>query len=116
MSESELAFALKAAAPTNLKPQQLKEWFQAKKVAQQKVLERVQEASSFLSSGENTLSDWVEFDQARQINAEQAKQQPAGAAPPSGADPQQTGAVPPGQAAQPQRLVFDPATGQLVPK
>lgn len=77
LSENELKFALQAAIPDNLQPAQLKEWLTAKKRAQQKVLERVQEAASFLSSGENTLKDWIEFDQARQLNAESQNQQQA---------------------------------------
>lgn len=69
LSEKELAFAVSAAIPDNLQPAELKVWLQAKKRAQQMVLERVQEAASFLSSGDHTLKDWIEFDKARQINA-----------------------------------------------
>jgi len=87
LSESELKFALKAAIPDSLQPEDLKQWLTAKKRAQQKVLERVQEAASFLSSGTNTIKDWIEFDAAKQLNAGAAKelgplevQQPAPAA------------------------------------
>lgn len=77
LSESELKFALQAAIPDNLQPEQLKKWLIAKKRSQQKALERVQEAASFLSSGENTLKDWIEFDKANQLNAESDKNQPS---------------------------------------
>ena len=70
LSEKELAFAVSAAIPQNLSPAELKEWLKAKKVAQQKVLERVQEAASFLSSGEKTVTDWIEYNKAREFNAQ----------------------------------------------
>jgi hypothetical protein len=68
LSESELKFALAAAIPTGLQPAELKEWLIAKRDAQKKVKERVEEAASFLSTGTHTLTDWIEFDKARQLN------------------------------------------------
>lgn len=67
LSEKELDFAVDAAIPRNLQPQELKTWLEAKKISQQKVLERVQRAASFLSSGDKTLKDWLEYDRAAQI-------------------------------------------------
>jgi len=68
LSESELKFALAAAIPTNLQPAELKEWLIAKRDAQKKVKARVEEAASFLSTGTHTLTDWIAFDQAKQLN------------------------------------------------
>jgi len=68
LSESELKFALNAAIPDTLQPAELKEWLIAKRNSQRKVKERVEEAASFLSDGTHTLKDWIEFDQAKQIN------------------------------------------------
>lgn len=76
LSESELKFALQAAIPTNLQPAELKEWLIAKRDAQKKVKERVEEAASFLSDGTHTLKDWIEFDQARQLNIKNQQNQP----------------------------------------
>jgi len=75
LSESELKFALSAAIPTNLQPAELKEWLIAKRDAQKKVKERVEEAASFLSTGTHTLTDWIAFDQARQLNIKNKQEQ-----------------------------------------
>ena len=80
LSESELKFALKAAIPDNLQPQDLKQWLIAKRDAQRKVKARVEEAASFLSEGTNTIKGWIEVDAARQLNAKnraEAATQPA---------------------------------------
>jgi len=77
LSESELAFALKAAIPDNLQPADLKQWLIAKRDAQKKVKARVEEAATFLSNGTHTISDWVEFDKAKQLNQQnQVSEQP----------------------------------------
>lgn len=76
LSESELKFALKAAIPDNLQPVELKEWLIAKRDAQKKVKERVEEAASFLSTGTHTLADWIAFDQAKQLNIKNKKETP----------------------------------------
>ncbi len=76
LSESELKFALAAAIPTNLQPVELKEWLTAKRDAQKKVKARVEEAASFLSDGTHTLKDWIEFDQARQLNIKNQQADP----------------------------------------
>lgn len=75
LSESELAFALRTALPTNLQPSALREWLVAKKRAQQKVKERLEEAASFLSDGTHTIKDWIEFDKAKQLNIQNTNQQ-----------------------------------------
>lgn len=75
LSESELKFALQAAIPTNLQPAELKEWLIAKRDAQKKVKERVEEAASFLSTGTHTLTDWIAFDQAKQLNIKNKQEQ-----------------------------------------
>jgi len=77
LSESELKFALSAAIPTNLQPAELKEWLIAKRDAQKKVKERVEEAASFLSTGTHTLTDWIAFDQAKQLNIKNKQEQVA---------------------------------------
>jgi hypothetical protein len=84
LSESELKFALQAAIPTNLQPAELKEWLIAKRDAQKKVKERVEEAASFLSDGTHTLKDWIEFDQARQLNIKNQQQANQNELPPIG--------------------------------
>lgn len=96
LSESELKFALKAAIPDNLQPADLKQWLIAKRDAQKKVKERVEEAATFLSSGTNTLSDWIEFDKAKQLNlqnqpSDQPSQVPELLARPNQATAQQDG-------------------------
>lgn len=58
LSESELAFALKAAIPNNLQPEELKEWLTAKKNAQQKILSGLDEMATFLGDGTKTIADW----------------------------------------------------------
>lgn len=93
LSESELKFALAAAIPTNLQPAELKEWLVAKRDAQKKVKERVEEAASFLSTGTHTLTDWIAFDQARQLNIKNQQSQtvtPPAVTPPA-ANAQQIG-------------------------
>lgn len=58
LSESELAFALKAAIPTNLEPEELKQWLTAKKTAQEKILSGLNEMANFLGDGTKTIADW----------------------------------------------------------
>lgn len=58
LSESELAFALKAAIPDNLPPAELRKWLVAKKGAQQKILTGLDEMANFLGGGTKTLVDW----------------------------------------------------------
>lgn len=58
LSESELAFALKAAIPDNLQPAELKQWLTAKRNAQQKILSGLEEMTTFLGDGTKTLADW----------------------------------------------------------
>lgn len=85
LSESELKFALNAAIPDTLQPADLKQWLIAKRDAQRKVKERVEQAASFLSEGTHTIKDWIEFDAANQLNqknqAEAAQAQAATPAP-----------------------------------
>lgn len=58
LSESELDFALQAAIPDGLQPQELKRWLVAKKNAQQKILSGLNEMVDFLGAGDKTLKDW----------------------------------------------------------
>ena len=58
LSESELAFALQAAIPDNMNPEDLKKWLSAKKNTQQKILVGLDEVSTFLGDGTKTITDW----------------------------------------------------------
>jgi hypothetical protein len=58
LSESELAFALSAAAPDNMQPAELKNWFIAKRNAQEKILSGLDEVSTYLTGGDKTIKDW----------------------------------------------------------
>jgi len=97
LSKGELDLAKQVALPTGLDTPQLIQYLQDKKVAQQKLRDYFNEQIQFLDQG-GTVAGFL-----RQKEAEQG-QQPA---------QQQQAAQ---QAPQTQRLVFDPATGQLVPK
>tara|TARA_Y100000310_G_scaffold342527_1_gene446156 strand:- start:6419 stop:7666 length:1248 start_codon:yes stop_codon:yes gene_type:complete len=68
LSEGELDLALKTALPTNLKGPALKEWLLAKKTAMNKLHNYVRDAAAFLTSGEHTIKDWLELQQAKAIN------------------------------------------------
>tara|TARA_R110000850_G_scaffold105926_8_gene217119 strand:+ start:678 stop:1934 length:1257 start_codon:yes stop_codon:yes gene_type:complete len=58
LSESELAFALRAAIPDNLPPRELRQWLVAKKASQEKLLQGIEAFVSFTGGGEKTLADW----------------------------------------------------------
>ena len=74
LSESELDFALQAAIPDNLEPDELKQWLSAKKASQEKILKGLNEMANFLGGGEKTIADW----NARQamLSINQASAQP----------------------------------------
>ncbi len=75
LSEKELEFALDSALPSKLNPAALKEWLMAKRNAQLKVKERLEQAAQFLSSGDNTVEDWIQYDKARQFSRENQERQ-----------------------------------------
>lgn len=101
LSENELKFALQAGLPTKLEGNDLVEWLQAKKASQQKLANYINEAATFLTSGENTIADFLELKKAQQINREEPAPAPTAA---PGAPPVPTAApvtAPAPEAAQP---------------
>lgn len=70
LSESELAFALKTALPTNLSPPDLRRWLVRKKDAQLKLAGYLEEVASFLGTPGNTTKDFIELQKVRQLEAE----------------------------------------------
>jgi hypothetical protein len=67
LSESELQFALDTALPKKLEGPQLKRWVQAKQQSQAKLKDYLTEAASFLSSGENTIADFLQMKKAESV-------------------------------------------------
>jgi hypothetical protein len=59
LSESELAFALNVALPTNLEPEPLKDFIGRKISAQKKLAIELRKAASFLGTPGNTIADYV---------------------------------------------------------
>lgn len=86
LSENELKFALDSALPQNLAGPDLVEWLQARKSSQSKLLNYIQDAASFLSSGENTISDFIAREQAREVNRQGASVPGAAPMPNAGID------------------------------
>jgi len=86
LSESELAFALDTALPTNLQPKDLRDFLVRKKDAQEKLRAGLEEAAVFLMEG-NTVADLVKKRRSdREANnqgAQSAPDQTQGAAQPT---------------------------------
>lgn len=59
LSESELAFALDTALPTNLEPVALREWLVEKKRVQGLLANELRKAASFLGTPGNTIADYI---------------------------------------------------------
>jgi hypothetical protein len=60
LSEKELAFALETGLPTNMRPDELKQWLQRKYEAQTKLENYLYRAAVFLGQPGNTVADWME--------------------------------------------------------
>ena len=60
LSESELAFALDTALPTDLQPKALKTWLKRKQVVQRKLAKGLRDAAVFLGKPGNTIADYIE--------------------------------------------------------
>lgn len=67
LSGSELQFALDTALPKKLEGEDLKQWVRAKKRSHEKLRDYLSEAATFLSSGENTIADFLQKKQAEKI-------------------------------------------------
>jgi len=61
LSKGELDLALDVALPDKLSPPELRSWLINKRGAQQKLWDYLKEQATFLSKGENTVSDWYTF-------------------------------------------------------
>lgn len=61
LSEGELQLALSTALPTNLDEPELRQWLEDKKAAQLKLKKELEKAAVFLSKGNNTVGDYLEF-------------------------------------------------------
>lgn len=70
LSESELQFALQAAIPDNLQPAELRQWLVAKRNAQQKILQGLDEVAIFLGDGTKTVADFRNKQIAERLSAE----------------------------------------------
>ncbi len=60
LSEGELRMAMSTAAPTNMRPEYLKEWFQERIKSKNNVLKVTQDMVRFLSGGDKTMKDYYE--------------------------------------------------------
>lgn len=60
LSESELAFALDTALPTNLEPKELNLWLKRKIKSQRALGKGLRDAASFLGKPGNTIADYIE--------------------------------------------------------
>jgi hypothetical protein len=74
LSESELAFALDTALPTNLEKEPLKAWLKSKIGAQQKLAAELRKAASFLGKPGNTIADYVNILEEDALKKEQENQ------------------------------------------
>jgi hypothetical protein len=75
LSESELAFALDTALPTNLEKEPLKAFLRKKIEAQKKLATELRKAASFLGTPGNTIGDYVNILEADALKKEQENQQ-----------------------------------------
>jgi hypothetical protein len=81
LSEGEREFALSTALPSTLKPQDLKLWLQRKKITQEKLIAQLQDASVFLGTPGNTISDFIELKKLETLEQEsQGQESQAGGA------------------------------------
>lgn len=71
LSEAELNFALSSALPTKLDNASLRQWLTAKKSAQQKLSNYLQNAAVFLGTPGNTIAKWVAIQQKAQSKRNQ---------------------------------------------
>jgi hypothetical protein len=60
LSEAELKLAMETAVPRNLDEPQLREWLVARRVAQEKAADMLQNAALFLMTPGNTIPMWIE--------------------------------------------------------
>jgi hypothetical protein len=60
LSEGELRMAMSTAAPTNMRPEYLKKWFQERIKSKNNVLKVTQDMVRFLSGGDKTMKDYYE--------------------------------------------------------
>jgi len=67
LSEKELEFAIDTGLPDKMNQDDLRVWLQNKKVAQQKLINNLTEAANFLSSGENTIADFIQLKRAQEV-------------------------------------------------
>jgi hypothetical protein len=74
LSESELAFALDTALPTNLEKEPLKAFLRKKIEAQKKLATELRKAASFLGTPGNTIGDYVNILEADALKKEQENQ------------------------------------------
>lgn len=71
LSESELRFALNKAMPTKLGPEDLKRWLIKRKDVTQKLADYLSETAQFLGTPGNTVADWIQLQEIKQIESEQ---------------------------------------------
>jgi hypothetical protein len=64
LSEAELKLAMETAVPRNLDEPQLREWLVARRVAQEKAADMLQNAALFLMTPGNTIPMWIERNRA----------------------------------------------------
>lgn len=85
LSESELAFAVNTALPTNLEGEELKAWLIQKRDAQEKLASYIDNAIQFLNIEGNDLADLQAMNPRQNVNTPSQQQAPAaGQTPPGG--------------------------------
>ena len=73
LSQEELTLALRVALPETMSPEDLVDWIDRKKVAQQKLSAYLLDQAYFFSEGDMTLKDWKKYKENEQVAAEEAE-------------------------------------------
>ena len=97
LSEGEREFALSTALPSNLKGPDLKRWLQRKKIVQEKLINQLSDAATFLGTPGNTIADFIELQKLQDLEAQDPQQQGTAQQPASQQEIQQQPAAQPQQ-------------------
>ena len=73
LSQEELTLALRVALPETMSPEDLVDWIDRKKDAQQKLSAYLLDQAYFFSEGDMTLKDWKKYKENEQAAAEEAE-------------------------------------------
>lgn len=75
LSEGEREFALSTALPKNLQGPDLKRWLQRKRLTQEKLINQLSEAASFLGTPGNTIADYIELKKLEELDQQEQETQ-----------------------------------------